>query len=162
MTTKQALFVQEYRKDFNATQAAIRAGYSPNGAGVTGVRMLKDPKIAQMLAQDTKIAVEDGKLDAERAIREAAALAFSDVAAFYDDNGNIKPMKEWTPAMRAAVQSLETLERDVTPGERGPAAKVHRLKLWDKPKNLDLLFKHLGLLIEKVQHSGDVTFKWQT
>jgi len=101
-------------------------------------------------------------IDPDRALREAASLAYSDLADFYDDQGEIKPMKEWTPRMRAAVQSMETLDRDITPGERGPAAKVHRLKLWDKPKNLEMLFKHLGLLIEKVHHSGEVAFKWQS
>jgi hypothetical protein len=101
-------------------------------------------------------------IDPNRALREAASLAYSDLSAFYDENGDIKPMKDWTPAMRAAVQSMETLERDITPGERGPAAKVHRLKLWDKPKNLEMLFKHLGLLVEKVQHSGNVSFTWQS
>lgn len=100
-------------------------------------------------------------IDPDRALREAAALAYSDLSAFYDDSGEIKPMKDWTPSMRAAVQSMETLDRDITPGERGPAAKVHRLKLWDKPKNLEMLFKHLGLLIERVQHSGEVSFGWQ-
>lgn len=101
-------------------------------------------------------------IDPDRALREAAALAYSDLSAFYDGKGEIKPMSEWTPSMRAAVQSMETLDRDITPGERGPAAKVHRLKLWDKPKNLEMLFKHLGLLIERVQHSGEVSFGWQT
>lgn len=100
-------------------------------------------------------------IDPDRALREAAALAYSDLSAFYDDKGEIKPMSEWTPSMRAAVQSMETLDRDITPGERGPAAKVHRLKLWDKPKNLEMLFKHLGLLIERVQHSGALTVGWQ-
>lgn len=95
-------------------------------------------------------------IDPDRALREAASLAYSDLASFYDDNGEMKPMAEWTPAMRAAVKSVETLDRDITPGERGPAAKVHKLQLWDKPKNLEMLFKHLGLLIERVEHSGSV------
>ena len=99
-------------------------------------------------------------IDPDRALREAAALAYSDLSAFYDENGDIRPMKDWTPGMRAAVQSMETLDRDITPGERGPAAKVHRLKLWDKPKNLEMLFKHLGLLVEKVHHDGKLTVEW--
>lgn len=101
-------------------------------------------------------------IDPDRALREAASLAYSDLSAFYDEAGEIRPMKDWTPGMRAAVQSMETLDRDITPGERGPAAKVHRLKLWDKPKNLEMLFKHLGLLIEKVHHSGEVGIRWQS
>jgi len=161
LTPKQALFVAEYRKDLNATQAAIRAGYSPNSASMQGERLMRNDEIAKVLAQQTQKALEKVDATADRVLAEAAALAFSDLSAFYDANGDIKPMSEWTPAMKAAVQSMETLERDITPGERGPAAKVHRLKLWDKPKNLDLLFKHYGLLIEKVQHSGEIAFTWQ-
>lgn len=100
-------------------------------------------------------------IDPDRALREAARLAYSDLAEFYDEKGEIKPMKDWTPGMRAAVQSMDTVYQDITPGERGPAAKIHRIKLWDKPKNLEMLFKHLGLLIEKMQHTGEVSFKWQ-
>lgn len=100
-------------------------------------------------------------IDPDRALREAASLAYSDLSSYYTPDGEIKPMSEWTPAMRAAVQSMETLDRDITPGERGPVAKVHRLKLWDKPKNLEMLFKHLGLLIEKTHVTGDITYKWQ-
>lgn len=100
-------------------------------------------------------------IDPDRALREAASLAYSDLSAYYDEAGEIKPMRDWTPAMRAAVQSMETLDRDITPGERGPAAKVHRLKLWDKPKNLEMLFRHLNLLIERVQVKGDITIGWQ-
>lgn len=100
-------------------------------------------------------------IDPDRALREAARLAYSDLADYYDASGEIKPMSEWTPAMRSAVQSLDTLELDITPGERGPAAKVHRIKLWDKPKNLEMLFKHLGLLIEKMQVQGEMNIKWQ-
>ena len=49
MNPKQARFVEEYAVDHNGTQAAIRAGYSSNGAEVTGHRLLRDPKIATAL-----------------------------------------------------------------------------------------------------------------
>ena len=49
MTNKQKLFVQEYLKDLNATQAALRAGYSPKTAGATGAENLKKPEIKQHL-----------------------------------------------------------------------------------------------------------------
>lgn len=161
MTPKQERFIAEYRKDLNATQAAIRAGYSPKTANEQGARLLADASVSKVLAEKTKKALDKLELSAERTLSETASLAFSDLSAFYTETGDVKPMSEWTPAMRAAVQSLETLDRDITPGERGPAAKVHRLKLWDKPKALDTLAKHFGLLIEKVQHSGEIAFTWQ-
>ena len=49
MTTKQELFIVEYLKDFNATQAAIRAGYAENGAAVTGHELLRNPNIQEII-----------------------------------------------------------------------------------------------------------------
>lgn len=147
---KHERFVAAYRRCLNATEAAIEAGYSPKTARQQGSRLLSHAAIAKVLAQQTQKALTKIELSAERALMEAASLAFSDLTAYYDEDGNVKPMSEWTPEMRAAIQSIETLDRDITPGERGPAAKVHRLKLWDKTKNLDLLFKHLGLLREQI------------
>ena len=51
LTPKQRRFVNEYCVDENATQAAIRAGYSQNGAGVTGHELLKNPKIKEAIAE---------------------------------------------------------------------------------------------------------------
>ena len=99
-------------------------------------------------------------IDPDRSLREAARLAFSDLAEFYDANGEIKAISEWTQDMRAAVQAIETMDRDVTPGERGPAKKVYRLRLWDKPKNLEMLFKHLGLLEERIRADVEMNVRW--
>lgn len=46
MNAKRARFVTEYLKDSNATQAAIRAGYSKKTAGSQGHDLLKEPEIA--------------------------------------------------------------------------------------------------------------------
>jgi len=51
MQDKQRKFALEYIKDFNATQAAIRTGYSKNGASVQGSRLLADPKIAALITE---------------------------------------------------------------------------------------------------------------
>lgn len=50
LNAKQALFVREYLVDLNATQAAIRAGYSAKTAGVQGHDLLKKPEIQQAIA----------------------------------------------------------------------------------------------------------------
>ena len=49
LTPKQAAFVREYLIDHNGTQAAIRAGYSKNGAEVTASQLLRNPKVAQAI-----------------------------------------------------------------------------------------------------------------
>lgn len=51
MTTKQRRFIEEYLKDFNATQAAIRAGYSEKTAGQIGYENLKKPEISDAIQE---------------------------------------------------------------------------------------------------------------
>lgn len=54
LTNKQQAFVDEYLVDFNATQAAIRAGYSPNGVESTASKLLRNPKVAEAVKQRTE------------------------------------------------------------------------------------------------------------
>ena len=73
LTAKQARFVAEYQVDLNATQAAIRAGYSPTSAHVTASRMLSDAKIRAAVEQ-TQRKVTEAVLDsAEDVLRDAIA-----------------------------------------------------------------------------------------
>ena len=67
LTDKQQRFINEYPKDFNATQAAIRAGYSANSAGVIAHRLLKNPRVAREIEKrrgeiDEKTDVEVGEI----------------------------------------------------------------------------------------------------
>lgn len=53
MKSKHQAFINEFLKDRNATQAAIRAGYSPKSAAVQGCELLKNPKISEVVAERT-------------------------------------------------------------------------------------------------------------
>jgi phage terminase small subunit len=74
MTERQQRFAVEYIKDGNATQAAIRAGFSPNGAGVHANRMLKDANVAARIAELRAPVIEEAGLTLEGHIRKLAAL----------------------------------------------------------------------------------------
>lgn len=100
-------------------------------------------------------------IDPDRVLREAARLAYSDVRELFDANGNLRPIHEWPDHLAAAVGSIEVVIKNAEAGD-GHTDKVHKIKLWDKPKNIELLFKHLGLLTERLEHSGTVTYRWQT
>jgi phage terminase small subunit len=62
---KRDRFAREYVVDHNATQAAIRAGYSAKAAHVTGARLLKDAKVRAKIAHLTEKVNESTRLDAE-------------------------------------------------------------------------------------------------
>lgn len=51
LNDKQRRFVDEYLVDLNATQAAIRAGYSPKTAGSQAFDLLKKPEIHEYIEE---------------------------------------------------------------------------------------------------------------
>ena len=95
-------------------------------------------------------------IDPDRALREAARLAYSDVRELYDARGHLKPMNEWPDDLAAAIGGVEFVRRNVD-GADGHSDDVIKLKVWDKPKALEMLFKHMNLFApEKLELSGTV------
>lgn len=100
-------------------------------------------------------------IDPDRALREAAKIAYGDLTLLLDDDGRVKPKSEWPESMRGVVSAYETetLRGNVDEGDGkfDPILKT-RLRVWDKPKALDMLFRHLALYNDetKVTVKGDV------
>jgi len=78
MTPKQKRFAREYLTDFNATQAAIRAGYSKNGASVQGARLLANAKVQAEVQRLAKQKDDELDLSNDRILRKISEIAFSD------------------------------------------------------------------------------------
>tara|TARA_R110002020_G_scaffold145908_4_gene320199 strand:- start:836 stop:1414 length:579 start_codon:yes stop_codon:yes gene_type:complete len=93
-------------------------------------------------------------IDPDRALREAAKIAYSNIQDALDDQGNIRPIQEWPRELAAAVSSIDITKKNLTAGD-GQQEDVVRIRLWDKPSNLTLLFKHLNLLTERLHLSAD-------
>lgn len=159
MTPKQALFVAEYRKDLNATQAAIRAGYSEKTAAQQADRLLRNVQIAEAVAEKTQQQLANADITAERVLREIGRLAFSDVRSLFDADGNLKAIHTLTADESACIASLEVIIKNAQAGD-GHMDTVHKVKVWDKSKNLEMLAKHFALLTERVEHSGALEVKW--
>ena len=79
MTRRQKLFVKEYLKDLNATQAAIRAGYSERTAGSLGQRLLKNVEIQKAIQKAMKKRERNTEITAERVLKEIATIAFAPI-----------------------------------------------------------------------------------
>lgn len=99
-------------------------------------------------------------IDPDRVLREAARLAFSDIRELFDEGGNLKPVTDWPEHLAAAVASVEVMKRNLGAGD-GKQEDVVKVRVWDKPKNIELLMKHLGLLKEQVAHTGEIAIRWQ-
>lgn len=140
MTPKQGRFVLEYLVDLNATQAAIRAGYSENGANVQGSQLLANPNIAEAIASEQAKRRQRLEISGDKVLQEYARIAFantSDYLMFGPDGVQVRPLANLTEDQAAAI--AEVIE---TRTQNGVTVK---LKLHDKLRALDAMAKHLGL-----------------
>ncbi|HYX83237.1 MAG TPA: terminase small subunit [Gemmatimonadales bacterium] len=150
LTPKQQRFVAEYLVDLNATQAAIRAGYSPASAEVLGSRLLRNAQIAAAIAKAQGKQLAKLELTAERVKEELARLAFLDPRQCFDEAGNLKPIQELDANTAAAIASFDVLKENLHPND-GKVDTVHRLRWVDKTRALEMLAKHFKLLTEVVE-----------
>jgi len=155
LTPQQERFAVEYIKDLNGTQAAIRAGYSSKGASAAGSRLLASHKVQQLIYKINQERLERTKIDADFVLKEHHRLATSDVAECFDDDGNMKNIKDMPKNVRLAIGSFEVQENfDKETGELLGYTK--KVKLWSKDKNLENLGRHLKMYTDKSEISGSV------
>ena len=143
-------FIVEYLVDQNATQAARRAGYSKRTAYAQGSRLLRNAGIADTIRQRQAALAERAELTADRVLEELRRLALADARSFFDDHGNLKPISELTAEQGAAIASFEVLIKNAEAGD-GKQDVVHKIRLWDKVRALELLAKYFRLLVDRVQ-----------
>ena len=156
LNPRQLRFIDEYLVDLNGTQAAIRAGYSPKGAEVASHRLLRDERVAAIVAERTEKRVAKLEITAERVLQETARLAFLDIRKAFDEDGNLKPMHELDDDTAAAIAGLDVFEEWQGRGQdREYLGRVKKLKLSDKKGALELLARHLGLLNDKLKLGVD-------
>lgn len=142
LTPKQAAFVKEYLIDKNATQAAIRAGYSARTADRIGPELLGKTCVEAEVNRNLIKQQERTEVTADRVLRELASIAFADTRKLYREDGSIKSPGELDDRTASALAGIDTEERN---DEDGYRAYTRKVKQWDKVKALELLGKHLGL-----------------
>lgn len=157
LTPKQRVFVQEYLKDLNATQAAIRAGYSERTAEQQGSRLLSNAKVASAVTAAQGERSERTQIDADWVLKRLAAEAVADLADILDEAGVVKPVKEWPLIWRQGlVAGLDVHEEIVEGAKVGQTVKV---KLSDRIKRIELIGKHVNVQAfkDRVEHEGRLT-----
>ncbi|EJY1761621.1 MULTISPECIES: terminase small subunit [Klebsiella] len=118
LTVQQRLFVAEYLKDNNATQAAIRAGYSKKTAYSIGQRLLKKVEIAQAIAQQQKASIERTLGSADEVLEKMWRLATFDANQISQHRRGccrhcwgFGHQYQWRDAVEYEEKRLEALER---------------------------------------------------
>lgn len=124
LNDKQKRFIEEYLIDLNATQAAIRAGYSEKTAGSQGHDLLKHPEISRALEKAQAQRSEKVGISAEWVLENLKNVAVRCQQA--------EPVKEWDHQEKCMVETGEY---------QFDSAGANRA--------LELIGKHLGMFVEK-------------
>ncbi|EJB8497994.1 terminase small subunit [Acinetobacter baumannii] len=150
LTPKQQRFVEEYLIDLNATQAAIRAGYSEKSAQEIGAENLSKPMVAKAIQEALQERKERVQIDADYVLKRLVEIDQMDVLDIMDDQMKILPLRDWPKIWRQYISNIENLELTDADGV------FKKIKWPDKVKNLELLGKHIsvGAFKDKVEHSG--------
>ena len=150
LTRKQQRFVEEYLIDLNATQAAIRAGYSANTAKEIAYENLTKPHIRARVDEALAERSKRTGINQDRVVRELARIAFVNAP-------DVINMDEATIVADASADdtaAIVAVRVKTIPGEHGDGME-REIRLADKLKALELLGKHLGMFTDRL--AVDVT-----
>ncbi len=144
LTQKQQQFVEEYLVDLNATQAAIRAGYSAKTADVQGSRMLGNVKVQQAISEAMAERSKRTGVNQDRVVLELAKIAFVKMTDIVDKQGKIK-----ITATEDDLACIESVKYKRSKSDTGSSVE-REVKIASKLKALEMLGKHLGMWNEKL------------
>lgn len=159
LTDKQRRFVEEYLVDLNATQAAIRAGYSERTAYRTGADNLRKPQIAAAIADAQAARSQRTQVEADQVVKELALLAFSDIGQVLDFAGDALHLRQPSAipeSARRCISGIKVRRYTEGRGEDALEVEVTEFKLWSKTDALEKLGRHLGLFKDILEHRGMV------
>ncbi|MFY1885184.1 terminase small subunit [Achromobacter xylosoxidans] len=157
LTDKQRRFVDEYLVDLNATQAAIRAGYSKKTAYSQAERLLRNVEVARGVQDAQAQRSSRVQADADYVLRRLVEIDQMDVLDIMTDDMSLKPVSEWPLIWRQYLSGFDLADMFEGRGEdREMVGILKKIKWPDKVKNLELLGRHVGVRAfrEQVEHTG--------
>ena len=152
LTKRNKLFCEEYLVDLNATQAAIRAGYSPESAGSIGSELLKKPEIRARVEKALAERSRRTGVTADRVLQELGKIAFVNPIDLIDtDTGMVR-----ADASREDTAAIASVRVKVIHSEDGEGIE-REVRMADKLKALELCGKHLGMFKDSPDSAAPVT-----
>ena len=145
LTPKQKKFCDEYLIDLNATQSAIRAGYSEKTAYSQGQRLLKNVEIQEYIRELNHERQERTKITGDMVVAELALLAFSDTGNLFTEDGGLKHISSMPEEVTRTIQEVTSRFERARGSDDGEVAEIVKIKTYDKKGALDSLGKHFGI-----------------
>ncbi|MFA5633400.1 MAG: terminase small subunit [Porticoccaceae bacterium] len=162
LTPKQERFVEEYLIDLNATQAAIRAGYSEKTADRIGAQLLGKTWVAQAVQRGKEARSKRTKITQDMVLRELARLGFSDirkVVTWGNTELRVAPPAPGDEDGEGVVEVYHGLvlkaADEIDDDTAAAIAEVSqgkdglKVKLYDKRATLVDIGKHIGMFIDR-------------
>lgn len=147
LNQKQAQFVREYIIDLNATQAAIRAGYSKKTAYSIGQRLLKHVEVQNELQNAMSRRAKKNEITADMVLQELAKIGFANIKDYMNTTGPdpFVDLSSMTREQAAALSEITVDDYIDGRGEDAREVKRVKVKLCDKRAALVDLGKHIGM-----------------
>ena len=153
LTDKQEAFCREYIVDLNATQAAIRAGYSEKTATAQATRLFTNVSIHERISELKSSRMERIDVNADYVLKRLVDIDQMDVADILTDSGDIKPIKEWPKVWRTSLSAIDI--QAINSGDMEIITK--KVKWPDKLRNLELIGKHISVnAFEEKKQESDI------
>lgn len=144
MTPKQAQFVREYLIDLNATQAAIRCGYSEKTAKAQASRLLTKPTIAAAVDAAKAARSDRTEIGADWVLERLVQEVDADLADIFDSSSQLKPLEDWPLIWRQGlISSVEVFDKYDSDGN--VIGQVSKVRLSDRTRRLELIGKHIAV-----------------
>lgn len=144
LTQKEKKFIQEYLIDLNATQAAIRAGYSKDSAANIGGQNVRKPLIQSAIFTEMDKRMKRTNITQDQIIIALKRIAFANIAdlmTWNDASINIAPSDQ---LKRSKTYAISEISENVN-----QHARTVKVKLKDSIRALELLAKHAGMFIDR-------------
>lgn len=171
LNDRQKRFCDEYLIDLNATQAAIRAGYTSKYANTNASKLLQNTAIKEYIQQKQQERMERTEVTQDFVIKELLAIASvnaTDYAKIVEKNATVMADgvemqlydADGNPVTYRTIEPILTDE--LTEVQKKALAVIKKgrdgfeIRPYDKLKVLELLGKHLGMFTDKMEVSGQV------
>lgn len=153
LTARQMRFCEEYLVDLNATQAAIRAGYSAKTAHASGPRMLENVRVQAKISELQAARSERTEITQDAVLERLAQIAFSKGSRFFKLTKDGEPYVDLRDATEADLDLLREVQVEDFVDGRGEDARLVRkvkIKLADPMPALNLIAQHLGMVVKRL------------
>ena len=159
LTDRERVFVGEYIISLSSKDAAEKAGYSKGTAATIASTWVSDPKkkprVYKAIEEAMKKREHRTEVKQDRVLLELARIGFASIKDAFDENNNLKEIKDLDDDVAAAISSIEIEDLfDGRGADRTHIGYTKKIKFWNKNDALNTIAKHLGMLKEKMELTG--------